>query len=321
MSRYTRWFALPVIVVWVSACSRHAGSQRDSELSRDPSLVLQLEPALRGQSQRFVSVARACLPLPHAAPPTAEQQAEAHALVMQGHQMAIVGNSSTARDLFRRAVQLDPTNASAAYLAARASDVANDSTEALEEYCRYLSLAPTSSAAASVRQRIFALARPRSQPFNHLASRVASSRSMRTHGLSRRNAAAAFVSARRSDSPSTVFAGDLASPIATDSAVEATSDGEAHAHSSPGPAGESTTVAADAHEQRGDSTGGEVTGRDAPSPRQREGHTARTVLISVAAGAAAGAAIGRNVKGAVIGAAAGGLLGVLVARADGANPD
>jgi uncharacterized membrane protein len=76
-----------------------------------------------------------------------------------------------------------------------------------------------------------------------------------------------------------------------------------------------------ANESRADSSSGEVSGNNAPSRRNHEGHTARTVLIGAAAGAAAGAVIGRNAKGAVIGAAAGSLLGALAARAGGANQD
>ena len=325
MLHCNRWFVLPVII-FVSACSRQVDPQDDAGLSRDPSLVLQLEPTPPGQSKRFLSVADACLPLSHAARPTADQQAQARALIMRGHQMAMVGNSSSARDLFRRAMQLDATSSSAAYLAARASDVANDSTEAVKGYCRFLSLAPASSAAADVRDRILTLARPRVQPSNRLVSRAAPPRSLTKHGISRgvpvrSYMVTTFVPTRRLGSQSARSAGNTAAPNATDSAAKTASDSEATTRSGADPDGAVSIASAGNHDQRGDSASAEVTERDAPSPRRHERHTARDVLIGAAVGAAAGAVIGRDVRGAVIGAAAGGLLGVLAAGDGGADQD
>jgi hypothetical protein len=325
MSHYGRWLALSAIVL-ASACSRHIDPQDDAELSRDPSLVLQLEPMPPGHSKRFVSVADACRPLSHAARPTADQQAQARALIMRGHQMAMVGNSSSARDLFHRATQLDATNASAAYLAARASDLANDSVVAVKEYCRFLSLAPASSAAAAVRERILTLARPRVRPSKRLASRAAPSRSLTPQGISRgilarRDMATAFVPMRRIGARSATSAGNASGPNPTDSAAETVSGPEATTRSSLDPDSAVTISNVGHRDQHPDSASVEVTKRDTRLPRRHEQHTARDVLIGAAVGGAAGAVIGRDVKGAVIGAATGGLLGVLVARAGGADQD
>jgi YMGG-like Gly-zipper len=338
MTHYRRWFLLPLITLvsaLFSACSGKLEPQDKAELSRDPSLVLQLEPTPSGQSEPLVSVADACLPLPRSARPTTEERAEAHVLVMRGHQMAIVGNASSARYFFRRATQLDGTNASAAYLAARASDASNDSTEAIRDYCRFLSLAPTNSAAPNVRERILTLAKPRVAPSSRLASRAAPARALPSRGTyrgtprpMRSSAAAAFVSMRRSmrqpGSGKASSGGDSVSAALADSTIVSSSDGEAITRGSAEPdTVRSIASAANGDSvpqaQRGDTISGEVAGQDAPSSHRRGRHTARDVLIGAAAGAAAGAVIGRDAKGAAIGAAAGGLLGVLAASTGGTD--
>jgi len=90
-------------------------------------------------------------------PPSAAQREEAERLTVQAQQAALVGNRSSARDLFRRAAQLEPTDESLAYQLARAHDELGEREPALREYCRYLHLAPSALDAGEVRARVAAL--------------------------------------------------------------------------------------------------------------------------------------------------------------------
>lgn len=70
---------------------------------------------------------------------------------------SIQGDNSTATDLYRKAAQLDPADASIAYALGREYEITHDG-RAMQEYCRFLALSPSAPEAADVRQRIAELA-------------------------------------------------------------------------------------------------------------------------------------------------------------------
>jgi hypothetical protein len=109
--------------------------------------------------------AAACTSAASPAPvtPTWAQRDHARRLVAAGHEAAIVGDYTTARDRFQEAAHLDPTSADIAYALARAYERTRNDAAAAREYCRYLALAPDSSEAGDVRSRIAALT-PRNTP-------------------------------------------------------------------------------------------------------------------------------------------------------------
>ena len=98
-----------------------------------------------------------CPRLVQPAAPAPAQRDEAERLTVQAQEAALVGNRTTARDLFRRAAQLDARDESVAYQLARTLDELGEREPALREYCRYLYLAPRASDAADVRARVAAL--------------------------------------------------------------------------------------------------------------------------------------------------------------------
>jgi tetratricopeptide (TPR) repeat protein len=89
--------------------------------------------------------------------PTWAQRDRARRLVAEGHEAAIVGDYTTARDRFQEAARLDPTSAVIADSLARAYERTKEMAAAAREYCRYLALSPDSSEAGDVRSRIAAL--------------------------------------------------------------------------------------------------------------------------------------------------------------------
>ncbi len=99
-----------------------------------------------------------CVAQPVRARPTEAQRRSAREMVSRAQEAAIVDNDSTARDLYRNASQLDPTDASIAYALARAEEATHEPKAAIGDYCRFLSLAPTDAQAADVRGRIATLA-------------------------------------------------------------------------------------------------------------------------------------------------------------------
>ncbi|MFL5606533.1 MAG: hypothetical protein ACJ8AD_08820 [Gemmatimonadaceae bacterium] len=102
-----------------------------------------------------------CPAVPMAAPPTDSQRVAARALVQRAHQAAILGDRVSAREQWRQAAALDPTDADLAYQLARAHDGAGAFAEAATEYCRFLALAPNAAEAGEARERVAVLA-PRS---------------------------------------------------------------------------------------------------------------------------------------------------------------
>jgi tetratricopeptide (TPR) repeat protein len=104
--------------------------------------------------------ASACPVLPLPRQPGAADREEARQRANLGQEAAIVGNQRAAREQFRRAAQLDPSNEEIAYQYGRTLEDAGSPAEALREYCRYIALAPASGDAADVRARIAELAPP-----------------------------------------------------------------------------------------------------------------------------------------------------------------
>lgn len=105
------------------------------------------------------------------AAPSEAQRRQARQLAAQGQQASIIDDYARARDLYRQAAQLDPTDANTAYYLARAQEAVKNSGEAVKEYCRFLALTPTASESAEVRDRIAALSssRPTTVPDQALA--------------------------------------------------------------------------------------------------------------------------------------------------------
>jgi hypothetical protein len=88
--------------------------------------------------------------------PSDEQRRSARTLVSRAQQAVIVDDHTSARDLYERAVVLDPTDATTAYALARTYESLRD-PRAVNEYCRFLALAPNAPEAADVRQRLTSL--------------------------------------------------------------------------------------------------------------------------------------------------------------------
>jgi hypothetical protein len=96
---------------------------------------------------------------------TDSQKREAQKVAEQARQAAIVDGSDAARALFKRSVELDPTDPNTVYALARSYDAAKQSGPAVVEYCRFLALTPDAPEALDVRRRIMTLAEdvPRSR--------------------------------------------------------------------------------------------------------------------------------------------------------------
>jgi tetratricopeptide (TPR) repeat protein len=101
---------------------------------------------------------RGCTATPPPAAPPAVRRDSAAALVAAASQAAILGDDGRARDLFRRAAALDPTDAAVAYRLARLHEDLGEPVDAAAEYCRYLALAPASPDAPEVAARVARLA-------------------------------------------------------------------------------------------------------------------------------------------------------------------
>jgi tetratricopeptide (TPR) repeat protein len=92
-----------------------------------------------------------------AAPPTDSERLAARALVQRAQQAAILGDRVSAREQWRQAAALDPTDADLAYQLARAHDGAGAFADATSEYCRFLMLAPNAPEAAEAVERVAVL--------------------------------------------------------------------------------------------------------------------------------------------------------------------
>ena len=125
----------------------HAQAPQASELTR-PGQPLAPKRSLGGTTQS------ACPRFPTPVAPTPDQQAQSRRLAQQGYEAALVGDHTQARDLLRRAAQLDLTSAQIAYRLGREHEEVEAPSDAVREYCRYLSLAPQASDGADLRERI-----------------------------------------------------------------------------------------------------------------------------------------------------------------------
>jgi tetratricopeptide (TPR) repeat protein len=122
-------------------CALHA-------VPRAAGAQLPAKKTLAGESQS------ACPRFPRPVAPAREQAAESHRLAQQGYEAALVGDHPEARDLLRRAAQLDLTSEEVAYRLGREHEEVGAASDAILEYCRYLSLAPQAGNSADVRERI-----------------------------------------------------------------------------------------------------------------------------------------------------------------------
>lgn len=101
-----------------------------------------------------------CPAFPAPADPSERQRAEARRLLAQANQAALLGDQREARDYYRQAAQLDPTDAGVAYRLARTLEERGETDAAAREYCRFIALAPDSPDSPEVRGRINELAPP-----------------------------------------------------------------------------------------------------------------------------------------------------------------
>ena len=83
--------------------------------------------------------------------------AEARRLAGQAREAALVGDRAAARDAYRRAAALNPTDEQLAYALARADEELGDARAAVADYCRYLALSPQGAQADDAQQRILRL--------------------------------------------------------------------------------------------------------------------------------------------------------------------
>lgn len=97
-----------------------------------------------------------CIASAAGTPATAPRRdnAEARRLAQQGQEAALAGEKVAARDAYRAAARLNPTDDRLAYDLARANEDVADTTAAIAEYCRYLTLAPEGRESADVRARL-----------------------------------------------------------------------------------------------------------------------------------------------------------------------
>lgn len=127
-------------------------------------------------SSTLSSVPAACPHVAMPATPPERDRREARELVARAQQASIVDDNTTARDLFHRAVQLDPTNANAVYALARLEDASRDAHAAVASYCRFLALAPDAPEAQDVRGRVASLVlTDEPSPHRERGARMASS--------------------------------------------------------------------------------------------------------------------------------------------------
>jgi tetratricopeptide (TPR) repeat protein len=107
-----------------------------------------------------VAARQACPPREPATAPTDAQRRQARDLAQRGQQAALLGDSASAREQWRQAALLDPSDANLAYRLARSHEAAGAATAALSEYCRFIELAPDAPEIPEARDRVAALARP-----------------------------------------------------------------------------------------------------------------------------------------------------------------
>lgn len=125
-------------------------------------LVLPLPAGLAGQ-ELPVRQAPSSSPRPACPPerpvrdaesPTGSPEADARELARSATEAALLGEPEEARDLLRRATELEPRSANLAYRRARAHDELDETREAVRWYCQYLALKPVGEDDRRVRSRL-----------------------------------------------------------------------------------------------------------------------------------------------------------------------
>jgi tetratricopeptide (TPR) repeat protein len=114
-----------------------------------------LAGAQRLQPKRALAASSSpCPRFPTPVAPSPQQREEARRLTQQGSEAALVGDHTEARNLLRRAAELDLTSENVAYRLGREHEEVGAASDAIREYCRFLSLAPQAPDAPDVRERI-----------------------------------------------------------------------------------------------------------------------------------------------------------------------
>ena len=317
---------LPVLVIFAAAaaCSKRDASEGNAILSEDRTLVARLDV---DQESRKTTLPTACGTIAIPAQPAVANQHQADELTRQARDAEMHGDVGEARSLFRRAVELDGTNKSAAYHLGRTSEALGDSSAAMTAYCRYLALTPTTAEAVEAHQRVTQLSQAKvrvatasvtdsttttRQP-TPVAKAAPAPRPTRAPTVARRAVASTTVArsapatSRQSSarSTSTTVSAEQVSP-APQAPVTATTEAARTSNDSSAAGGDVVMTASrePAVEQ------------PAPAPRASSRYPTRAqgAGIGAVAGAILGGATGRSMKSAVIGAAAGGLLGTMVGR-------
>jgi len=315
---------LSVLVIFAAAaaCSKHDASEGTAILSEDRTLVARLDV---DQESHKTPLPGACGTIAIPAQPAVASQRQAEELTRQARDAEMHGDVGQARSLFRRAVELDATNKSAAYHLGRTSEALGDSSAAMTAYCRYLALTPTTAEAVEAHQRVTQLSQSK--------ARVATASVIDTTATTTRHTPVATAPrerrpratvARRAVASTTVAQSVPATP--RERSARSTSTAASGEQDSPTPR-EAVAVAPEVARSTSDSSaaGGDVVmtpsrepavEQPSPAPRtaSRYPTRAQSAGIGAVAGAILGGATGRSMKSAVIGGVAGGLLGTMVGR-------
>lgn len=290
-----------VILAAMAACSTHDDSQGSAILSKDSTLVAQLQKDKQPQQPALPA---ACGVVTVAAQPVAANKRQADELTRRAYDAEMLGNVQEAKALLTRASMLDATNKSAVYHLGLTSETLGDRTAAVSAYCRYLTLTPTTAESVEARQRVATL--------SQAETRVAAGSVSETTPAPRR---APSTTARRvaRDAPTVEPRVVTSEPVAQ-AMPQASRERDTP---SPTPTSSDAARASDGAAAGSDgATSASVGSADEPVPparTERRGATrTQSAIIGAAAGAIIGGATGRSVKGAVIGAAAGGILGTAV---------
>lgn len=297
-----------VILAAMAACSTHDDSQGSAILSKDSTLVAQLQKDKQPQQPALPT---ACGAVTVAAQPAAANKRQADELTRRAYDAEMLGNVQEARALLRRATELDATNKSASYHLGLTSETLGDRTAAISAYCRYLTLTPTTAESVEARQRVAKL--------SQTETRVAAGSVSDSESTPVRRRAPSTTAGRVARGARTVEPRVVASAPVAQSVPAASRERDTPSPTSSDPVATSPSVDRTADGPAAGSDG--ASSRSAPSVEQpststrterRGASRTQSAIIGAAAGAIIGGATGRSVKGAVIGAAAGGIFGTAV---------
>lgn len=294
---------LSVLVIFAAAaaCSKRDNSEGTEILSRDSTLVAQLEI---DRAARQVPLPTACGAVAVADRPAVASQTQAKELTLQARDAEMHGDIREARSQLRRALELDGTNKSAAYHLGRTSEALGDSTAAITAYCRYLALSPTTAESAEARQRVSKLSQTQTRVSAGSVTESDTTGRRASSARARRVRRVAAASRERNADPARATASGTQSASRPSDPVTSSStevDGTAGSTASG-----SDVVTAERPAPTADHPSTE------PGTVRRGPTRTQGAIVGAATGAIIGAATGRSVKGAVIGAAAGGIFGTVV---------